>query len=694
MGPLGGESAVVSSKAVKEGMGMKENIALDRGVHCQTLKDVMRDISTGRPERALMITSMEGATLCLNLDLFLLYSPLLRSIVATSYLISSPIHMILPNSSLSALMALESLLSKGVSKAGEVGLVLSAAEQMGINIKALAQIDRDSNKTTNRDSNVNATAEAGRSGCAPQPSEVLKETNHMSTPITPDSMSGNDVEMNQPPTACATTAEAAPPPLTGVSAGVVSVQVFGEEEDEGEAEKEEGSGTLEIKSEPEEPAVEKSSDHITATAALTSSSSSEKRKTPASEGVDEMHLKKKKLLDVVLKSMMEKKAGVVEGSKEVNKSAISEAKKSKSKQRTSDISNIAAKTIREDVAAAAGETAGQGRRKSISSTGELAMNRVMNGAGQKTKNTEPVKKVKNATKQMLVKPSDSSTLVLDDEGKAGVEASKKKSEVHSISKSPKAVKIKPQMASPKAQKKILKKAQAADPKVLKSKEGATPSGNSLKDANQANADALTISTLPQAVNLHSKTNEVSENSTICPEASAGNPPAAPAIADVERTFVGESSAVVVNQISKQVDAVERGDDVGKPQKAAKVEVEEKGGDKINYTTTCELCQKENKTLQALYSHVIVHIRVELERKVKDLMEMDGLQCKMCDQSFKGKASLLNHIGCKHGKVNDILKEKGYSVLPCLLATNGNSGAEMQANLVRIKKERGNVDTNE
>merc|ERR1719167_1950460 len=198
-------------------------------------------------------------------------------------------------------MTLESLLSKGVCKAGEVGAVLSAAEQMGINIKALAQIDRD-NKATNRDSNVNATAEAGRSGCAPQPPEVLKETNHMSTSITSDSLSGNDIEMNQPPTAYATTTEAAPPPLTGVSAGVVSVQVFGEEEDEDEAEKEEGSGTLEVKSEPEEPAVEKSSDHITATAALANSSSSEKRKTPASEIVDEMHLKKKKLLDVVLKS--------------------------------------------------------------------------------------------------------------------------------------------------------------------------------------------------------------------------------------------------------------------------------------------------------------------------------------------------------------------------------------------------------
>merc|ERR1740131_337825 len=113
---------------------------------------------------------------------------------------------------------------------------------------------------------------------------------------------------------------------------------------------------------------------------------------------------------------------------------------------------------------------------------------------------------------MQVKPSDSSTLVFDDEGKAEVEASKKKCEVQSVSKSPKAVKIKPQMGSPKAQKKILKKAQAADPKVLKSKEGATSSGNGLKDANQANADALTISTLPQAGKLHSNTNQVSQNS--------------------------------------------------------------------------------------------------------------------------------------------------------------------------------------
>ena len=66
--------------------------------------------------------------------------------------------------------------------------------------------------------------------------------------------------------------------------------------------------------------------------------------------------------------------------------------------------------------------------------------------------------------------------------------------------------------------------------------------------------------------------------------------------------------------------------------------------------------------------MIVHIRVELEREAQDLME--GFQCKVCDTTFKAKAPLLQHIGCKHGKVNDILRGKGYKVLPCLLAIKG------------------------
>ena len=89
----------------------------------------------------------------------------------------------------------------------------------------------------------------------------------------------------------------------------------------------------------------------------------------------------------------------------------------------------------------------------------------------------------------------------------------------------------------------------------------------------------------------------------------------------------------------------------------------------NYSLTCELCQKKTKTIQSLVTHVIVHFRVELERKVKDLMEfseLEGFQCKACDKTFKCKTPLIAHIGYKHDMLNDVLREKGFSVLPCLL----------------------------
>ena len=76
--------------------------------------------------------------------------------------------------------------------------------------------------------------------------------------------------------------------------------------------------------------------------------------------------------------------------------------------------------------------------------------------------------------------------------------------------------------------------------------------------------------------------------------------------------------------------------------------------------------------------------------MKDLQDqysslMDGLKCNICYNSFKQKHSLLLHIGCKHGKINDILRQKNYAALPCPV-TNTTSAA-MQKQLVQIKKER-------
>ena len=57
--------------------------------------------------------------------------------------------------------------------------------------------------------------------------------------------------------------------------------------------------------------------------------------------------------------------------------------------------------------------------------------------------------------------------------------------------------------------------------------------------------------------------------------------------------------------------------------------------------------------------MIVHVRLELERRTQHLME--GFKCKLCDQVFKAKIPLVDHIGCKHGRVNEILREKGFKI---------------------------------
>ena len=76
--------------------------------------------------------------------------------------------------------------------------------------------------------------------------------------------------------------------------------------------------------------------------------------------------------------------------------------------------------------------------------------------------------------------------------------------------------------------------------------------------------------------------------------------------------------------------------------------------------------------------------------MKELQEqyttlMDGLRCTLCNNVFKQKHSLLLHIGCKHGKVNDILKQKGFAALPC--PVNATNNAAMQKQLIQIKKEK-------
>ena len=106
----------------------------------------------------------------------------------------------------------------------------------------------------------------------------------------------------------------------------------------------------------------------------------------------------------------------------------------------------------------------------------------------------------------------------------------------------------------------------------------------------------------------------------------------------------------------------------------------------NYSLKCELCQNESKTLTQLQNHVSIHFKKELETKHSALM--DGLNCSLCGKVFKAKSLLLAHIGCKHGKINDVLKEQNYRVLPCPINTpcTTETQANLKARMKIIKKE--------
>ena len=106
----------------------------------------------------------------------------------------------------------------------------------------------------------------------------------------------------------------------------------------------------------------------------------------------------------------------------------------------------------------------------------------------------------------------------------------------------------------------------------------------------------------------------------------------------------------------------------------------------NFSLECEVCDAKMKTLSALYSHYASHFTIELEKKCGDLR--DNLRCLICGQSYKSRHILTNHIGVKHGKINDILAEKGFKVLPCPVSVvEGRKREEMQKSLTAIKKER-------
>ena len=126
------------------------------------------------------------------------------------------------------------------------------------------------------------------------------------------------------------------------------------------------------------------------------------------------------------------------------------------------------------------------------------------------------------------------------------------------------------------------------------------------------------------------------------------------------------------------------DDAGKVPTSEKKSLDSE----CNFNLECQVCKQKLGSLHLLEQHLCRHFMKELQEHCANLI--DDLKCTLCHSTFKQKHSLVLHMGCKHGKINEILKMKNFQVLPAPVMSNPTSA--MQKQLIKVKKER--MDTTE
>ena len=125
-------------------------------------------------------------------------------------------------------------------------------------------------------------------------------------------------------------------------------------------------------------------------------------------------------------------------------------------------------------------------------------------------------------------------------------------------------------------------------------------------------------------------------------------------------------------------------EVDSPTSVYQTPTEKKSLDKeCNFTQECQVCKQKMASLHLLEQHLCRHFMKEIADTYSHLQ--DDLKCTLCASVFKQKHSLILHIGCKHGKINEVLKSKNFPVLPAPVLNNPTSA--MQKQLQRVKKER-------
>ena len=110
-------------------------------------------------------------------------------------------------------------------------------------------------------------------------------------------------------------------------------------------------------------------------------------------------------------------------------------------------------------------------------------------------------------------------------------------------------------------------------------------------------------------------------------------------------------------------------------------------DVVNYQLQCQVCEAACSSLSQLHQHCTNHFVRNIQTKFGRLIGESGKECLVCGFTAKSKSQVVTHLGCKHGKVNDILQEMGFKSLPCPVAPNTQKDKEIQRKLVELKKER-------
>lgn len=690
------------------------------GGHAANLQEALTTLAT--KGTTVTVTTREGADLCLNLDLLLLYSPLLRSLHSSLPFASSP-RLLLPSASLPSLLALQSLLTSGRAGREVVGEeVEEVAQLLGLPLNQLVKKgggkdssggEPEKTKPVTENNTKAKSSEASKlvkiTDCIKpsKPKEVGKAENQVKekevsqdiekTAGESDATNKDTSAVNKDSNEESSSEISDTPPAP--AGGVVSVEVYGEEEETVTAVKTEPIETEPMETEPIATEFERedAADSTQKETTVVNKLVAEKRKA-YTDNEELIKKKKKKVLETALQNLVTAKSPEKAAVEAVPAEAAAEGGEAATVPAFP--STKAAKKVTDKKAAA-------------------AMLRVMNAGQAKAKEAKEAKEMKEAMEMKDAKKMKEAKEAKGDQGPPGNLGSLGvgDSTVESLALLP-GLTITSTMPAPAPKAAAAPREAPAPPKKAPAPEPPAPAPKASphptpKGPTTAPGPPSKTNTFPQvapAPVLPTAKATPSPKTKPAPKATAAPklPPAVAPSAGTPKRAAPAPKAVVASPKDSASPSLTPKTPKATPPKAPPKSAAEAATPKTprraqkaalnpgsrqllsrdgscNYGLTCEVCQVESKTLTALYTHVISHIKTDLEKAVKELK--DGSRCKVCGQNFARASALVNHLGMKHGKVNDVLKEKGYRVLPCLIATEGAKGAEVQANLMVIKKEK-------